>query len=315
MTDGAAGHSALTCSDWRGWSAHRIAPLLDLEQARWQRLFFWDQRWALTSVEAARDTGRLPGAVVSDANGVVHGWTYYLRHGNQLQIGTVVSDSPDATGALVQYVFASPLIEDASLVVFTPDAPGLAEALAIGQVRTEPYHYLACDETASPPAHLPPAPAACRGLRPADTVAVAVLMADAYRHTTFIRPFVPGGEPDAWRHYVSQLIDTRGCGEFLQQASWVIEDPSTPGLLLGAVIATRLDAHTGHIAQIVVSSYAHGRGFGRLLLDRARHALRAAGVKRTTLLVADGNTTARALYQRNGFLPAGTFLTGLRDPR
>jgi ribosomal protein S18 acetylase RimI-like enzyme len=54
-----------------------------------------------------------------------------------------------------------------------------------------------------------------------------------------------------------------------------------------------------------VSVDARGRGIGRLLLDALLDASRAAGVAGVSLSVEDGNTTARALYERSGFVVAG----------
>lgn len=308
MSSGAAGRPALTCTDWRGWSAHRISPLLRRETDRWLRDFHWDQRWSFTQVEAAREAGRLPGLVVAGADGLTHGWTFFLRHGDQFQIGTIVSDSAAATGALLDAAFASPLVRDASIVVFSPDAPGLAPALHSHGLRIEPYDYLVWQQT--PP--LASAAAECRAVQAADVPAIAALTAEAYRSTTFLRPFVPAGLPDDWHDYIAQLVETRGCGELLSDASVAIDDVTAPGTLSAALLATRLSHDTGHIAQLVVGSQARGGGLARRMLERCLIALHAQGLTRVSLLVARTNTPARNLYTSAGFQPAGTFVTAIR---
>lgn len=313
MNPGAAGATALTCTEWRGWSSQHIAPLLQSEAERWARDFFWDQRWSFTNVEAARESGRLPGIVVTDAAGATRGWTFFLRHGDQFQVGTVVSDSEDATRALVDAALASPLAEAADVVVFSPAAPGLSEALQAHAIRTEPYDYLVlADAPAAFDARRAPDGVVCRALVGSDLGAVAALVGEAYRHTTFLRPFVPGGDPDDWRDYVGQLVDTRGCGEFLADASVVIDGDADPESLRGALLATRLSSDTGHIAQVMVSAHARGGGLARRMLERSLSALHGHGLRRVSLLVARTNIPARTLYLAMGFQPAGTFLTGIR---
>lgn len=311
MTSGAVAPSALSGSDWREWSSHRVAPLLQREIARWAAEFHWDQRWAFTHVEAAREAGRLPGCIVSDAAGASHGWVYFLRHADQLQIGTLVSDSAEATRVLVDWAVESPIGEDASVVFFSPDAPGLTDALQAHGVRTEPYDYLI--RPAGIGALAPPGAAGAasvRAIEDRDREALARLMAAAYRDTTFLRPFVPTGGDDAWLEYVTQLIDTRGCGECLPEACTVADGPGAT--LRGGLLATRLDPHTGHIAQVVVDPSARGTGLASCMLDRALAALAAADCPQVSLLVARTNAGARRLYDARGFQTRGAFITGIR---
>lgn len=307
MKVGAADPSALTCTDWRGWSAHHIAPLLEREAGRWARDFHWDQREPFAHVAAAREAGRLPGLVAAGAGGVARGWTFFLRHADEFQIGTIASDGAATTRALLDAALSSPLAEGASVVLFTPAAPELEAVLRAHGVCTEPYDYLvaqsARDAQGGP---------VFRPMESADLGSVAALLGEAYRDTTFLRPFVTGGAPDGWLRYVEQLVETRGCGEFLAEASVVVDEVSEPGLLSGAVIATRLSHDTGHIAQLAVGSHARGRGLARQMLDRSLRALRAQGMDRVSLLVARTNVPARSLYAAAGFQPAGTFITGIR---
>ena len=97
MNFSAADASALSCTDWRGWSAHRIAPLLDREARRWADDLPWDHRWTFTRLEEAREDGRLPGAVASNDVGGAKAWTYFLRHLDHVPGGAGVSESAPAT--------------------------------------------------------------------------------------------------------------------------------------------------------------------------------------------------------------------------
>jgi ribosomal protein S18 acetylase RimI-like enzyme len=314
MKTSAADRPALSVTDWRGWSTHRVAPLLEQEAARWLRAFFWDQRWALTRMEAARVDGRLPGAIVTGGEHTPLAWTYFLRHQHQLQIGTIVSHRPDATRALVDGALASPHAEDAAVLLFSPDAPGLVEALHAHGLRTEPYDYLVrVGRRATPLA--PANPRHVRAIHPiTDAESVAALLGAAYRETAFLRPFVPDGEPDEWLRYVHQLIDTRGCGTFLPEASVLAGDGAPNAEPVGAVLATQLSQDTGHIAQVGVAAQARGGGLARQLIEHSLLALQAGGLDRVSLLVARSNAPARRVYAALGFEPAGLFVTGVRQP-
>jgi len=311
MNAGAADVPALRCTDWRGWPAESIAPLLEREAGRWARDFHWDQRGSFAQVEAAREAGRLPGLVAAGVGGTAQGWTFFLRHANEFQIGTIASNGVATTRALLTAALSSPLAEQASVVLFAPAVPGIEEALHAHGVRTEAYDYLVTEDARDAPVERDGP--VFRSIDAGDLGSVAALLGGAYRHTTFLRPFVTSGEPDEWRHYVEQLVETRGCGEFLAEASVVVDEASQPGQLSGAVLATRLSPGTGHIAQIAVGSRARGRGLARRLLGHSLRALRAQGLNRVSLLVARTNTAARGLYASVGFQSAGVFVTGRRD--
>ena len=75
-----------------------------------------------------------------------------------------------------------------------------------------------------------------------------------------------------------------------------------------AAILTTMIAHdTAHVAQIASAPEVRGRGYGAALLDAACTAAAARGAGRLSLLVADDNVPARALYESRGFVPAGSF--------
>lgn len=59
----------------------------------------------------------------------------------------------------------------------------------------------------------------------------------------------------------------------------------------------------GHIANLIVSPEAEGRGVGRLLLNKAEEWARAQGFRWLTLSVFEQNTRAREVYERFGFGP------------
>lgn len=64
-------------------------------------------------------------------------------------------------------------------------------------------------------------------------------------------------------------------------------------------------APAGHglLAKLYVLPAYFGSGIGTLLYDSAIEHLRAAGWERAWLWVLEGNTTARGMYERRGWLP------------
>jgi ribosomal protein S18 acetylase RimI-like enzyme len=86
------------------------------------------------------------------------------------------------------------------------------------------------------------------------------------------------------------------------------------GALIGAVWARFLsgaDAGYGYVGDAIpeltigVTSNARGLGVGRLLLDSILDSARQRGLEAVSLSVEDGNTRARLLYERVGFVPVG----------
>ncbi|QFU74859.1 ribosomal-protein-alanine N-acetyltransferase [Halioglobus maricola] len=61
----------------------------------------------------------------------------------------------------------------------------------------------------------------------------------------------------------------------------------------------------GSVDNVVVHPDAQGQGYGQRLLDAVLAQLREAGARRCLLEVREGNTAARALYEKNGFTEDG----------
>ena len=73
-------------------------------------------------------------------------------------------------------------------------------------------------------------------------------------------------------------------------------------------ISVDADASVGEIHAIHVASEERGRGVGWRLLDAAVEALRGHGLRRAILWVVEDNSTARAFYERQGWVWDGTLL-------
>ena len=300
--------------DWRVLTEQEAGDAHEAEAARWLSRLHWDTRQSVVRIEAARRAGALAGLVARDEPGAVRGWTFYLVHEGVLQIGAFVADSADATATLLDAVTRTPEAAAASAVmlfVFS-DAPGLAAQLADRGFAIERYRYLEAGLTAEH-GH-PSRPFMPASWRAAERNAVAALFERAYTRNETARPFARGGTSREWREYVTQLVTTRACGEFLADASFMA--PSAPGAdVAGATLVTRLSVDTAHVAQVAVAPEARRRGLARQLLSSSLDAARRHACVRATLLVSEGNAAAGRLYGTMGFKEVAVFLSAARNAR
>jgi ribosomal protein S18 acetylase RimI-like enzyme len=102
------------------------------------------------------------------------------------------------------------------------------------------------------------------------------------------------------RKFLFNIIQSPGCGNFLQAASLVAFD-SERGVLAGICLASLVGEESGHITQICVAKEWQARGLGYELLRQSLELLRQRAVKKVSLTVTSENTQALALYERMGF--------------
>ncbi|MEW6322585.1 MAG: GNAT family N-acetyltransferase [Acidobacteriota bacterium] len=116
----------------------------------------------------------------------------------------------------------------------------------------------------------------------------------------------------AWRT-AGEVID----GDARAVAAW-FDDPDRPD---EAMLIAELDGRPvgviyllapvdyfsgrphGHVSVLAVAREAEGRGVGSALLEAAAAWSRARGCDRLTIMVFAGNRRARAVYEKNGFVP------------
>ena len=97
-----------------------------------------------------------------------------------------------------------------------------------------------------------------------------------------------------------------GCGQFLPDASFVIQGTAREGLI-GAVLTSAVAPGVGHTTQICVLPGEQNRGMGRMLLEASIGALRARRFHALSLTVTSANTRAVQIYERAGFTTLRTF--------
>jgi ribosomal protein S18 acetylase RimI-like enzyme len=291
-------------SDWRSVRAEVMTDLYACEHARWLATLHWDATSSWELIEAARQEGRLPGFVAHEGSGEVAGWTFFVIRDGLLQLGAVAGRRADAVRALIDAALASPeaaLVRRYQAFVY-PESSAVEVALKRRRFELERYLYL---ERPLTPWQAAIGRDGLRGWREDDLPGAVRLLARAYAGSPGARCFAPGGRLDEWTTYLGQLVRTPACGRFVPDESFVLE---RPGGLDACVVGTRLDQRTSHVAQVVVDPSRQRQGHAGRLLAASAHAAARDGAVRQTLLVAESNTSARALYAGLGFTARAAFL-------
>ena len=308
----------MTVRDWRRLTAAETEPLYRAEEARWRAAFHWDTHDNWTLVERARASGTLPGlAVLGDAGHAdIRGWAFHVVHRGVLQLGALTAAAPEAAEAILDAVQATAVqARVRGVMAFVPlDREWLPARLQARGFAVRPFLYL--ERTlADSPVETASAARVERLARPFDGSRVgdvAGLLAAAYPGADPARPFAPGGHRDEWLDYTTQLVTQTGCGALRPDCCVLVDGGSDRPRLDGAVLTTQLSTETGHLAQVAVHPVKHGQGIGRDMIGVAIGRLRTAGFLRASLLVAEDNTRAVAMYRRVGFEETGRFLSAWR---
>ena len=291
----------MTLLEWGGLRAETLWPLYRAEQSRWRAALAWDTGTIWATIESARVTWGLPGLVCCDTAGDIRGWTYFLRHGDRIEIGGVVSDSREATEALVDGARQ----QGAGIDGFVfGGAVGLNDALSARGISCDRYAYLARPTKRVPfqrPGH------ALRPWKAHDVAATAALLREAYGDGGQL--FAREGTIAEWRTYLDQLLSYAGCGILRPDLSRIVE---VDGRVTALALVTSLGTDTAHLAQLAVGPGMRRSGIARALLAEAMKAAHAAGFAQMSLLVSEANAPARGLYETWGFAERGEF-TSLRS--
>jgi ribosomal protein S18 acetylase RimI-like enzyme len=286
---------------WHRASSDEMASLYRAEHARFLSVLGWDTASTWATLEQARAAALVPGLVARDAGGVVRGWTFYLRRGDELQIGGFTASGAACAPLLDGVLGSEAALTAAGLRVFAySGTTALTEALNRQGFALGTYDYWTA------PLAVAATPAEVRPWTPGDLWATAELLRAAYPQGDVLRPFGHGG-PDAWIEYVVGLTTTAGCGTFAPDLSVVVPGPDRT--LAAVALVSRLGPAMAHLAQMAVHPGAAGRGLGTRVLTAAMRGAAAHGLPAMSLLVAADNQPARHLYRGHGFTATASFLT------
>ncbi len=288
--------------DWRDADPSDTQVLYAREQEYWVRELAWDASTAWREIEQARVTWGLPGFIAIDAARTVRGWAYFLPEGETAHLGGVVADTPEATKALIDACLDSALRPPRPVRVscFVPiRAEGFEQILRERGFTCEHYRYL------SRPLATGEDTAEAEPWNAADLAPAVALLRESYGEEG--KHFAPRGTPEEWEQYIRSLVERPGCGVMEPTVTRVIRNGTT---LQALVLATRIAPGTLHLPQVAVHPARRRQGLAQRLVEEACRAAAARGVKQATLLVADSNTGARALYEKMGFTNQSAFLAG-----
>ena len=299
------------CS-WLRAEPSAVRRLYATEEAHWRDVLHWDTGQQWREVEQARRSGALPGLMAVGDDGRIRGWAYYLPEDGVLQLGGLVADTPEVTEGLLAGLLAGGDAGEADAVsgFVAERAAGLATAFGRRGFEVDPFHYLTLDLAETPgPVHAPPGGTLALGRWRTDAVpAVGALFRSAYSRRIG-RYFAPHDRPDEWTRYATNLVAQPGCGQFRPDLSLLAGESQAPG---GVLLMTSLDARTAHVAQLAVGPAWRRQQVARTMVAEAVRRARAAGFRRITLLVADANGPARALYAGMGFVARAGFVAAFR---
>jgi len=288
--------------DWRDADPSDTQVLYAREQEYWVRELAWDASTAWREIEQARVTWGLPGFIAVDSGRTVRGWAYFLPEGETAHLGGVVADTREATNALLDACLESALRPPppARVSCFLPiRADGFEEALGERGFVCEHYRYLTRPIAAGDdPTH-------AESWNADDLLPAASLLRDSYEDEG--KHFAPRGTPEEWEEYVRSLFERPGCGVIEPAVTRVVRNG---GNLQALVLATRIAPGTLHLPQVAVHPSRRRQGLAERLVDEACRAAAARGAKQATLLVADSNSSARALYDKMGFTSTSAFIAG-----
>jgi ribosomal protein S18 acetylase RimI-like enzyme len=291
---------AMTVRDWRDADPSDTQVLYAREQEYWVRELAWDASTAWREIEQARVTWGLPGFLAIDTDRTVRGWAYFLPEGETVHLGGVVADTREATGKLIDACLESALRppRPARVSCFLPTrAEGFEDLLRERGFVCEHYRYL------SRPIAKGEETIEAESWNAGDLLPAATLLRDAYGVEG--KHFAPRGTPEEWEQYVRSLVERPGCGVIEPAVTRVVRNGTT---LQALVLATRIAPGTLHLPQVVVHPTRRREGLAQRLVEQACRSAAARGVKQATLLVAESNANARALYEKMGFANASAFL-------
>jgi ribosomal protein S18 acetylase RimI-like enzyme len=115
--------------------------------------------------------------------------------------------------------------------------------------------------------------------------------------------------------FLKNIVILPGCGQFQQQASYVVRQTAASEELAGVVLASCVSHGVGHTTQICVLPEFRKLALGRRLMAASIQALRAARYHALTLTVTARNERAVRLYERIGFHTVKTFRAAVWQAR
>lgn len=318
--------------DLRHYSGRQLRSLLEEESRQWRQLLEWDYTTSIELLLQYLDARILPGFVATD-NGTVCGYTFSVYEGDKAVIGDAfaIPSSTETSREIEQYLLThllemlqhSPQVQRVESQLLLHPSGALSSPFYAAGFRIYTRLFLHCDLDQnlalpdSPPEPVLPDPLLLRPWTNANFQPAGELI-----HRTY-RGHLDGSINDQYRslhgslRFLHNIVRFPGCGAFDPDASWVILEPET-GALQGMILCSRVSDNVAHITQLCVAPHLRGKGYGRMLIQRAAAGLRLRGFQAITLTVTEDNSPAVRLYEQLGFHNRHRFdamVWDKRDPR
>jgi ribosomal protein S18 acetylase RimI-like enzyme len=312
--------------DIRQFDASDFAALLAAESEAWRANLRWDYSGSARLIASCLNERRLTGYALVDER-QVGGYSFFLYEGEKALIGDLFVE-PGREGhaqVLLEHVLetlmATPGIRriEAQLPHFR--AEELEPAFLPRHFKSYLRKFMLLPLTPVPAHRSAPLPPATPNAATADRLGgafslerwerkydrhAASLLYHTYRdHVDAVINEQYGSAGGAAR-LIENIVQLRGCGEFVEPASCVVIHRATRKLA-GVLALTAVRPFTAHIPQIAVVPEFQGTGLGSFMLKLAFEELQGRGFKEVSLTVTAVNQGAVRLYERLGFETFHTF--------
>jgi ribosomal protein S18 acetylase RimI-like enzyme len=311
---------AIEIIDIRQFAASDFDALLEAESEAWRTNLRWDYTGSARLIAACLNEKRLTGYALVDER-QIGGYSFFLYEGEKALIGDLFVEpgSEARARALLEHVLetlmATPGIRriEAQLPHFP--AEELEPTFVSRRFKSYMRRFMLLPLTPIPSHRggllLPGTPNAAaadrlgaafsseRWERKHDRQAASLLYHTYRDHVDAVINDQYGSAVGATR-LIENIVQMRGCGEFIESASSVVIHNATRKLA-GVLALTAVRPATAHIPQIAVVPEFQGDGLGSFMLKSAFRELQRQGFKEVSLTVTDLNRGAVKLYERLGF--------------
>ena len=308
--------------DLRHFSARQLRPLLETESRVWEHRLRWNYQSSTELLLQYLDSRILPGFVALD-RGRICGFTFCVYEGQKAVVGDAFAIANDTAQMLqttqtllhqlLQLLQNSPGIQRIESQLLLYDAGSINEAfLAAGFTM---YSRLFMERDLTPSAEAPRSPSPALNL-PAN-IELLRWSTDHYQAAAELIHECYLGHVDARINdqycslhgslrFLHNIVRFPGCGVFEPNASWVLRDRHSGGLV-GMLLCSRVAGDVAHVTQLCITPAWRGHGLGRALIDHCIHNLARAGFAAITLTVTEANEQAVKLYEKHGFFTRHRF--------
>ncbi len=298
--------------DLRQTTPRQLDSLLEEEARQWLEEFHWDYGPSAALIRRFVEARSLEGCAAVE-NDRAAGYGFFVLEEEKALLGGLYVTRARADGGLPERLLAALLVNlrsrpeivriEAQLIPF---GHALDAALQRHRFRLHQRQFMYLDLAQPRPA--PSAAAGTRLERWNDRCfePCSRLIERAYSNHVDSEINEQYRNQEGAAKFLRNVVLLPGCGQFLQDASFVIPGSGRNdlrGVVLTSVVAPRV----AHTTQICLVPELQGKGLGQRLLEASIAALRTRGFDGLSLTVTSANVSAVRLYEATGFRTLRTF--------